>query len=264
MQLFLFIPFQVIAIKRSKLIGTIVSLFLIASNMIINAVMTLELDLKVGLLNINNVNMYYGLVNKPYYHFAPHSMGVLFAFFYLYIREYEKYATDSEYRKTHFKILYFLYRPRIVRFLAFFAQGIIIAYIFMDYPAMQNPGLYTNSQNAAYYATRGVVYTVATGILLFCYNTGMYEANVRVFSSVYFRVLGRLTYIATLFGPVIFFMFSFGAYKAIYITYYGIVHIHCGLLISMYLSAILIYLLIEYPFQKVRAEILQALETPRS
>ena len=136
MQLFILVPFQVIAIKRSKVIGGLVSVLLIAANMIICAIMTMELNLKVGLLNINNVHLYYGLINKPYYHMAPRSMGVLFAFFYLYIREYEKHADDSEYRRIHFKFLYFMYRPRIVRFLSFIAQGVIIAYLFIDYPAM--------------------------------------------------------------------------------------------------------------------------------
>ena len=124
--------------------------------------------------------------------------------------------------------------------------------------------MYTNSENVAYYATRSILYVFATGYLIFAYNTGLYEANVRVFGSVYFRAMGRLTYVAALFGPVMFFMFAFGAQKAVYLTYYGIIHIHFGLLISMYLSALLIYLMIEYPFKKIRAEILKALDTPKA
>ena len=87
--------------------------------------------------------------------------------------------------------------------------------------------------------------------ILFTMFIGQFNSGLRTLKNTYFRALAKLTFICAIISPVVLNLMYCGREDAVYLTNPTVMNIGAGNIICVALAAFPIYLIVEYPIQRL-------------
>lgn len=207
---------------------------------------TLEYNLKAGGFALENFYIFSVLLFKFYTRFSTHSVGVLYAFFYMNVLSYRKLKTLED-QKKQFPIIFFLHQAR---YFCYFCNVVaivgILTILFGGHEAVADAYAWSTIQNCFFLALTRVGFSISTFILFTTMIIGHFNSGNRALRNDFFRAMGKLSFESALLHPIVIMFFYSSPENGTFLNFsigfaIGMGNIFCTSLVSL-----VVYLTFEY------------------
>lgn len=131
------------------------------------------------------------------------------------------------------------------------ALALIVFSLVSHKSAAASPYKWDQWLNNLYWALNRSLFVIGAMVILFTMLIGQFNCGMRCLRGTYFRAFGRLTFICAIISPVVIFLMYYGRSQAIYLTGMTSNNIGAGNVMCVLLAAIPVYLIIEYPINRL-------------
>lgn len=247
-QLYLFIPFYVMAYKKSKNFGLAIGWFLLVAGTVIICAIVSEFDLTAGAYTLENWYMYAQYLNKPYCKLQVHAIGLLSAILYLDILEYRKARAESleeaqkQYPKIHFVTESWLAgKVMLLLGVVFFVINLFISFF-----CTKTPYAWSKTANMAFFSLTRSTYSLGWMLIAFYILFGKTNVGNFALANPAFNGCGRLVYPAYLIAPIVMMIIYSNTDHGVFMTLVGNMTLGMGNMVLAFVFAAIAYMLIQW------------------
>lgn len=130
-------------------------------------------------------------------------------------------------------------------------NAIFAALLFGNYDAYNNPSAWDGKVSVAFYTVQRIAFSIGYSLHILCIFIGNSRKLNMILGSVYFRALGKLSFVAAMFAPAVGFYLIFSMQAPIRLTYMNSMFLYFGTYLLIMIGSFLFYLCLEYPLKKV-------------
>ncbi len=223
-----------------------------AFNIAFNMIECYDKNLRAGVFALENYYLFGNLFSKPYTKFAPHSIGVCFAFFYVDVLEYRR--TPKAEREGKFPKVHYMYEAKWLGHMAnVLGNVLVIVNLLCGYESVKSPYSWAMWQNAVYFGLTRISFAIGIMLIFYSVVVESFRLGLLVTSNGYMRAFGKLSFTCGLLCPLIVTLAYCSQEYALYLTvpgvlYYGIANIMADLIASFF-----VYITVEYPMKRIVA-----------
>ena len=249
MLFFMFLPIVIIVYCRSKLMGYILSCFLIVASMIVAFSLAAAHHHPITIIKDSKIREIY---HQPYTRFGAYFVGCLFGILY---SEWMKAKKNPELRKLPGAIIFnTIEGSRILRFvLHFTGAGVMVFFIVITYTETRvaNRVVWPQMASNFFNAFHRVLFVSALGMFLAGAMVGKSRLVRFVFGGSVWAPWAKITFMIYLVHTVVIIWFYIQVRQAIYFTERLAIFYFFAALILSFLVAVPMSLLIESPIMQI-------------
>lgn len=262
MQLYLFAPlFVILYHKLGRKICYLLFMVPLGFGVWLNYSSSYKYQLTAGIFSLETCYfMYSYYLNKPWYKISVYVLGVLSGMFFVDIRDYKKSKRDKTQDYKQYSLVNFLHRshtrvngsvckritPPILIIIALIGLYIVT---FIAFPCLMDPYLWTNNENAWYYATTRLAFATCTMIIFFYIVLDHNPLMIGCCTAKNNQLINAFVWPCYVIAPMVYMNMFCTVNESVYMTMINNVYLGMGSMWCTFMVAIVVMVFYLHPVE---------------
>lgn len=197
------------------------------------------------------------LLEKPWVKLGSMGVGIYFAQFYMKLLHYRRIDDPVE-KKNKYPIIDFMHKSSLLRlFMIAIGISLMVTDLTVGRHAIAYPYSWSMLQNDFYYGLTRYTFPIGGFLVIFSLFMGSFNLVKELMLRPFFLMGGSLCMINALITPLVLQLNFLQAPDGTYITFYMVVTLGVANMILITFFAFLLYILIQYPAEKIFSGIVE-------